>query len=380
MERELLLRKVTVLQACVRGFLVRRQFQRLRAEYEAIVGEIEGDLGVLQWTEGWIPRPRFLPEKAKSCGTRKAGDRVPNAEQQLPSHSPCEEPERQALWEEQPGESSANPGRLPGRDDSPWLQAEQSRKPRQRETRATSSVENPDAMGPGLPQGLSELQSHRSHLAMELLWIQQAINSRKEYLLLKQTLSSPEAGQTRDKPRMCSDPGGQACGWVWSEPSPSLEDQCYRDRTTTELTHTDDSCPGGRPQCHTSPERLAATERKFPGAESRGPRYRSAGPQPPMPPASQASGPRLTKGPDRGEQALEGTCLQQVQLLEDQTPGDLKPRGHCPRKARTQLPVLCEDPSIEDKSPRWPDHQDSGKQRGPKGRASERIISSGIGP
>lgn len=49
-------------QACVRGFLVRRHFQSLRAEYEAIVREIEGDLGTLQWTEGWIPRPQFLPE------------------------------------------------------------------------------------------------------------------------------------------------------------------------------------------------------------------------------------------------------------------------------------------------------------------------------
>ncbi|KAI5946920.1 IQ domain-containing protein C [Manis javanica] len=63
-ERELErpIQKVSMLQACVRGFLVRRQFQSLRAEYEAIVREIEGDLGMLQWTEGWIPRPRFLPE------------------------------------------------------------------------------------------------------------------------------------------------------------------------------------------------------------------------------------------------------------------------------------------------------------------------------
>lgn len=49
-------------QACVRGFLVRRHFQSLQAEYEAVVREIEGDLGTLQWTEGWIPRPQFLPE------------------------------------------------------------------------------------------------------------------------------------------------------------------------------------------------------------------------------------------------------------------------------------------------------------------------------
>lgn len=40
-----------------------------------------------------------------------------------------------------------------------------------------------EATGPGLPHSptdLQELQYLRSHLAMELLWIQQAINSRKE--------------------------------------------------------------------------------------------------------------------------------------------------------------------------------------------------------
>lgn len=40
-----------------------------------------------------------------------------------------------------------------------------------------------EAAGPGLPHSqteLQELQYCRSHLAMELLWLQQAINSRKE--------------------------------------------------------------------------------------------------------------------------------------------------------------------------------------------------------
>lgn len=40
-----------------------------------------------------------------------------------------------------------------------------------------------EAEGPGLPHSpaeLQELQYRRSHLAMELLWLQQAINSRKE--------------------------------------------------------------------------------------------------------------------------------------------------------------------------------------------------------
>uniref|UniRef100_A0A8C6RDL6 IQ motif containing C n=1 Tax=Nannospalax galili TaxID=1026970 RepID=A0A8C6RDL6_NANGA len=67
MEPEAFLRKVLVLQASMRGFLVRRQFQSLRAEYEAIVQEIEGDLGTLQWSKGWIPRPQF-PEPGGGSG------------------------------------------------------------------------------------------------------------------------------------------------------------------------------------------------------------------------------------------------------------------------------------------------------------------------
>lgn len=190
-----------MLQACVRGFLVRRQFQSLRAEYEAIVREIEGDLGMLQWTEGWIPRPRFLPEKPKSHRTWKAKERVPNSEQKLRSHLQCKEPQREALWEEmmlkKSGESLTNSGSLPYTDDSHWLQNEQ-RKPSQEKARDRSRMENP-----GLPHShteLQELQYHRSHLAMELLWLQQAINSRKEYLILRQTLRSPEVIRPETSP------------------------------------------------------------------------------------------------------------------------------------------------------------------------------------
>ncbi|KAB1268054.1 IQ domain-containing protein C [Camelus dromedarius] len=147
MELERLVRKVTTLQvrggqgahdyyptgtfgrdeaACVRGFLVRRQFQSLRAEYEAIVQEIEGDLGTLQWTQGWIPKPRFLP-KELMLGQCLVSAFSRLSRSILPSFA--------------------------------------------------------EAEGPRLPQSqteLQELQYHRSHLAMELLWLQQAINSRKE--------------------------------------------------------------------------------------------------------------------------------------------------------------------------------------------------------
>ncbi|XP_029427736.1 IQ domain-containing protein C isoform X2 [Rhinatrema bivittatum] len=43
-----------------------------------------------------------------------------------------------------------------------------------------------------MPLHVSELRQYHNHLAMELLWCQQAISSRKNYLTLKQSLGSPE--------------------------------------------------------------------------------------------------------------------------------------------------------------------------------------------
>ncbi|MEE6484154.1 hypothetical protein FKM82_013771 [Ascaphus truei] len=43
-----------------------------------------------------------------------------------------------------------------------------------------------------LPGKMSELQQHRNHLAMEMLWVQQAIASRKNYLLVRQKLGTPD--------------------------------------------------------------------------------------------------------------------------------------------------------------------------------------------
>ncbi|XP_023363545.1 IQ domain-containing protein C isoform X2 [Otolemur garnettii] len=359
MDREL------IRKACVRGFLVRRQFQSLRAEYEAIVREIEGDPVRIQWTKGWIPRPQFLPEivvprylegfnpevlsplisqKAKSFGTCKVGERVSNPQQEPRSRFPCKEAEREAIWEEmvfkKSRESSANPGNL-CRVDSPWLQAEQSRKTSQKEIGDMIRMKNPEATGPGLlhsqPQ-LQELQYHRSHLAMELLWLQQAINSRKAYLILKQTLSSPEASQTRDKPCMCPDHGGQACDSDQSQASLPLKNQFYRDKTAGELDHVDYSCQRVKSP-HKFSESLSPTQ-KTAGAKYREKCSRRARPQFPMPSDSQAMEDRFTKEPDNGGQL-------QRKVLEDQTPRCLKPRDHCSRKGKTQLHVLSEDPDTE---------------------------------
>lgn len=241
------------------------------------------------------------------------------------------------------GECSANSGSLPCRDNNLWLQVEQSRKPSQEETRNTSRMENSEATGPGLSHSqheLQELQYHRSHLAMELLWIQQAINSRKEYLILKQTLRSPEAGQTRDEPSLCTDRGGLACEKAWSQPSPLLKDQSCRDRTTGELGHVDDSCQKGKSQPLKSLESLATIDKITARDKGREPCCMRAGPQLPIPSDRQARRDRFTKGQDHEGQTFKGACLQQTKLPEDQTLRGLKPRSPCSGKARIQLPTL----------------------------------------
>jgi len=258
------------------------------------------------------------------------------------------------------GESSANSGSLLCGGDSPWLRDEHSRKarnPSQGETREAASL--------GLPRSqteLQELQYHHNHLAMELLWLQQAINSRKEYLILKQTLTSPEANQPRDKPSVCPDRRAQTYERAGSQTSPPLKNQSYQDRTAREPDHVDD-CWRLKSPPRKSPERLATTDQTTAGVKYRDPRYRTARPQLLTPSDDQALENRLTEEPDHGEQTFGQTCPQLMTVLHDHTPKGLKPRGYRSEKARTRVPTLCEDPDIEDKSPRRPEHRDPDCQR-----------------
>ncbi|XP_028936257.1 IQ domain-containing protein C [Ornithorhynchus anatinus] len=230
MEAAELNRRVTALQACVRGRLVRRRLRSVRDDYEAAVRDIEGHVGLLQWRGRWIPRPLFLREKTKAKPVRapevvpQSGvESCPGGGQDQPRAPLDEEPERDCA-DRSHGET---PAQLPGEKRSPnrggvrgpepgdpsrWERSWSGvpEEPGSETNRSDASsmwssgiweteAADPRAGGdrgshPGsqLPSGLPQLQRHRSHLAMELLWLQQAIASRKEYLLLKQKLGPPE--------------------------------------------------------------------------------------------------------------------------------------------------------------------------------------------
>ncbi|XP_069051514.1 IQ domain-containing protein C isoform X2 [Lepisosteus oculatus] len=258
MENPELERRLTVFQALIRGFLVRRHFSSLRGDYEEIVREIDGDLSHLEWHGNLIPVPGFSYEKGarpRSQDGPAAGP--PGAEPGSGSRGnepgPATEvlqPERDASGtrEQQAPEDPAAPappvetcravgqhsearagpqadstGRLAG-----WEDGRQSGS--RTDATATRDSVALDAgsgvlragrragcaglgawasfgsvrSGPcPVPESRDRLQRRempttreglrlrRNDLAMELLWLQQAIASRKKYLVLKQRLGTP---------------------------------------------------------------------------------------------------------------------------------------------------------------------------------------------
>ncbi|KAM6314048.1 IQ domain-containing protein C [Podargus strigoides] len=222
-----LLRAVTRLQACVRGYLLRKRFRSLRAEYEEVVREIEGDLSQLEW-RGWLlPRPVFVPEEPTQ-------EKPPGLQEAVLSDEASAEKPQEELGTSEPERdcdcSSVNPtAQLPstkepscvGEDDvlsPPDLRADADKStgkgcstPAESEDwqndSSVSSVwdstvleaeslraclEVPLEDIKELPRTRSGLQAYRNHLMMELLWLQQAIASRENYLLLKQRLGTPD--------------------------------------------------------------------------------------------------------------------------------------------------------------------------------------------
>lgn len=169
--------------------------------------------------------------------------------------------------------------------------------------------------------------------------------------------------QNRHEPSLCQDHGEQSCEKAGSQPGPPLEDQSYRGRTPGEPGHVDASCWKLRSQPHKFSERLATPDKTTAGAKYRDPCYRRPGPHLPTPPECQATGKRLTKEPDCGEEISGEACLQLTTLLEDENHKELTSKGSCPGKARTQLPTLREDPNTEDNSPRGPCQKEPDWQR-----------------
>nr|XP_020656283.1 IQ domain-containing protein C [Pogona vitticeps] len=218
-EGQLLLRRVLLLQACIRGYLVRKRFRSIPEEYERIVKEVEGNLEELRWNKSPLPRPVFLPKKSikrKELNDHGAGSS--RSEPQEKEQTLCQRrllPERECddtvqllsrlsadvvagAGADDPGENLEHLGdkrsedacNVPGGNEEGNVSSEWGSTILEMESPALSQ-ELHFSKVQGIPQTVPDLQRYRKDLAMELLWLQQAIVSRKNYLILKQKLGSP---------------------------------------------------------------------------------------------------------------------------------------------------------------------------------------------
>ncbi|XP_013913136.1 PREDICTED: IQ domain-containing protein C [Thamnophis sirtalis] len=210
---------VVRLQAVVRGYLIRKRLQSIRSKYESIIKEIEGDLDWVQWTGHFFPRPAFLSKSAKKSIKQFNREEVKidkpqkqdaqyfqevsqsrqmcDFEMQFPSRLLAEvtaEPKIGEVGQQAVDAHSGNACSLPGEN-------EEGGEPSNTSSDWSSTVlgmesprmsqESHFPRAPEMPRGMPGLQNYRKHLAMELLWLQQAIASRKNYLILRQRLGKP---------------------------------------------------------------------------------------------------------------------------------------------------------------------------------------------
>ncbi|XP_053313252.1 IQ domain-containing protein C [Spea bombifrons] len=277
-ENERLERNLRMLQAAVRGYLVRRRMQNVKKEYEAIAKELEGEETCLLWKRGPFSMPDFIHlagDKEKlssrnvhdfdldsavrgSAGNAQRFDlgcqsdsvsckedkeignlqkrRVkeqdlgilnerdlgsPRSQREFTEGTEClprtrSENDRNVSktnidWEESTSGSDQEwnkcqlvshleKDRYPKgtgqgivknlADTCPEMLTDRSQETM--ELSRGTCVQSGKVKDTGLQlKNLHEMRQHRSHLAMEMLWVQQAISSRKNYLMVRQKLEMP---------------------------------------------------------------------------------------------------------------------------------------------------------------------------------------------
>uniref|UniRef100_A0AAY4C652 IQ domain-containing protein C n=1 Tax=Denticeps clupeoides TaxID=299321 RepID=A0AAY4C652_9TELE len=216
-ERSAWLQRTTRFQARSRGYLVRRTLKAAQAEFEDIVSEVDGDLCDLSWEGTLIPQPRFSDQGVVTLGLGRCAP----PEREAPSTRPQDAaPERDpacrkvgdggelemenhpgtSAWCSSPVDGTSSEFKLKGGSVGAGVVLQQQN---YRECRAEqlerwcgdqvisavlcTALQARPAAEEVLASAVS-LQERRSILTMELLWIQQAIASRKKYLIMKEAL------------------------------------------------------------------------------------------------------------------------------------------------------------------------------------------------
>uniref|UniRef100_A0A4W5NF83 IQ motif containing C n=1 Tax=Hucho hucho TaxID=62062 RepID=A0A4W5NF83_9TELE len=209
-------------QAHARGYLMRKELKCARSEFEDIVRDIEGDVNHLDWKGNIVAIPHFKEDGPSGIVTKKHAEEAPDRGSR-PLEQPGEREGAQLMSDRLDPErddphshghasisrgSSSPPSCPPGGEgETESSQGEQLDGGGMLEsTGDTTTVWSSLALdvsygcfqkgsqqwrslAQDVPHTPEALQLHRNNLAMEMLWLQQAIASRKKYLSLKERLN-----------------------------------------------------------------------------------------------------------------------------------------------------------------------------------------------
>ncbi|XP_029316971.1 IQ domain-containing protein C isoform X1 [Cottoperca gobio] len=222
---------LTCFQASARGYLVRNELRQAREDFEDIVKEIDGGLTHVEWSETIIPIPHFRhtdgPFLRRSSSTRKPSN--PGLDVCASPHSPSSSSlllllSSQARLSEERGDDRVLLEKIEAERDDSQTEGQASfskdcfhssnvRGDGEGHKESTVGEKDGDSTtvwssleldmnndhshkGPReyclaqeVPCTPEAMRLHRNTLTMELVWLQQAIDSRKKYLSLKDGLS-----------------------------------------------------------------------------------------------------------------------------------------------------------------------------------------------
>ncbi|XP_027857047.1 IQ domain-containing protein C [Xiphophorus couchianus] len=195
MDRSKLDKIITRFQARARGNITRTEVRRAREDFEEIVREVEGDLTHLRWTDTTLSIPHFTDTDG-ACLQPARHLLEPPELYVSTSQSPDsldEEGQERCVQPESKDAEREDWSSIPLRCDGGMMESTR------RSSIIWSSPELDNNVYPqkgcqqyclaqDVPRTSDALRLHRNTLTMELVWLQQAIDSRKKYLSLKDRL------------------------------------------------------------------------------------------------------------------------------------------------------------------------------------------------
>ncbi|XP_060727669.1 IQ domain-containing protein C [Tachysurus vachellii] len=203
MGRQEWINNVIYFQARCRGYLLRREVRCVRAEYEDIVRELDGGVEHLVWRGKVIPKPHFSDAETDGDFFEHLQPKIQT--QECPEHleevkvhdeTPClhsQVPEKDKETSCVPERDRVDTNTPPAGDTELDDVTETPAQALSNSSMSNSTLQHVPVMHALLkdvPHTPESLKQHRNNLVMELLWIQQAIASRKKYLTLKQKMET----------------------------------------------------------------------------------------------------------------------------------------------------------------------------------------------